>query len=600
MKQLLTQTNALIKWNLRRLAVFLILCQLVAGTFYIGTVNALLRAALKAAGYSYLTPGNAGAFLLKPLTFPYVLFLLLLGMAVLLFEISGVVYTYYASSCSRRVEVLEIFKGALETWTEQIKEKNWQLLFVSLGGTVLMNSVLLLRIFSRMKPFDFILYEILHTRVLKYVLAGSGAALVLAAIPSMFVFFACMVEQKSFSDGIRRSRELLKGHRLTATGLLLWVNLLLFGMFFLVYTAVMALLAVFVTLFAARHAALAVLTEVGTRLEMLLLFAASCAALIGNFGALTVLYLRFSGEADEKKHWGFSRTGSINIKRKTLRTVSGVLAVISAFLLFDMAHNGAFSDWSPLGTVEITAHRGSSKRAPENTMAAIEAAMEEMADYSEIDVQLTKDGQVVVCHDLNAKRVAGVNRRIGKMTLDEVEALDVGSSFGKEYKGEKIPTLEEVLKACKGRMNLNIELKNIGSHTDLPEKTAQLISEYHMEDQCVISSVRLSYLKEIKEINPELKTGYILAAAYGYYYENDDIDFISIRSSFVTKKMVEAAHENGKAVHVWTVNKKSELEEMKRLGVDNIITDDPARAREVLYQEEGTKNLMEYLRMALK
>ena len=84
------------------------------------------------------------------------------------------------------------------------------------------------------------------------------------------------------------------------------------------------------------------------------------------------------------------------------------------------------------------------------------------------------------------------------------------------------------------------------------------------------------------------------------YYDNEYIDFISIRSSFAGRRLVEAAHEKGKAVHVWTVNSKTEMEQMKLLGVDNIITDYPVRAREILYREETTETLMEYLKMMLR
>ena len=115
-----------------------------------------------------------------------------------------------------------------------------------------------------------------------------------------------------------------------------------------------------------------------------------------------------------------------------------------------------------------------------------------------------------------------------------------------------------------------------------------------MEDQCVITSVSLDYLKRVKEAEPELKTGYILAAAYGSYYKNEFVDFISIRSSLVTKKQIQAAHEYGKAIHVWTVNSRSEIEQMALIGVDNIITDYPARAKEVLYQPDVAKNLLAY------
>ena len=149
-------------------------------------------------------------------------------------------------------------------------------------------------------------------------------------------------------------------------------------------------------------------------------------------------------------------------------------------------------------------------------------------------------------------------------------------------------------------MKLNIELKNIGNSSSLPEQVVALVREYAMEDQCVITSVKLGYLERVKEMAPELRTGYILAAAYGTYYDNEYIDFISIRSSFVGRKLVEAAHEKGKAVHVWTVNSKTEIEQMKLLGVDNIITDYPVRAREILYREETTETLMEYLKMMLR
>ena len=121
-----------------------------------------------------------------------------------------------------------------------------------------------------------------------------------------------------------------------------------------------------------------------------------------------------------------------------------------------------------------------------------------------------------------------------------------------------------------------------------------------MREQCVVTSVRFSYLARIKELDPEIRTGYIISAAYGDYYSSDDIDFISLRSSFVSERLVEAAHEKGKAVHAWTVNSKSEMERMKMLGVDNIITDYPVIAREILYREAATESLLEYLRLVLK
>ena len=121
-----------------------------------------------------------------------------------------------------------------------------------------------------------------------------------------------------------------------------------------------------------------------------------------------------------------------------------------------------------------------------------------------------------------------------------------------------------------------------------------------MEEQCVISSARMRYLERVKAANPDIHTGYIVAAAYGNYYANDCLDFISIRSSFVNREFVGRAHGEGKAVHAWTVNSAAELEQMKLAGVDNIITDYPVKAREICFREEATENLLEYLRMVFR
>lgn len=238
--------------------------------------------------------------------------------------------------------------------------------------------------------------------------------------------------------------------------------------------------------------------------------------------------------------------------------------------------------------------------APENTLAAVEAAIEEMADYVELDVQMTKDGVMVLSHDATLKRVAGVNRTIASLTWEELQDLDVGSWFSPEFAGERIPRLEEILEFCRGKINLNIEIKNVGKDSPMPEEVARMIRERGMETQCVVTSTSLGYLERIKLLVPEIRTGYILSAAYGDFYFNEKADFISIRASFVNRQVVERAHEKGMGVHAWTVNAKSEMERMRVMGVDNLITDYPVLAREIVYREEATETLLEYLQMVLR
>ena len=267
---------------------------------------------------------------------------------------------------------------------------------------------------------------------------------------------------------------------------------------------------------------------------------------------------------------------------------------------FDVSRNGSFLNEDLLYEVQITAHRGSSRTAPENTIPALQAAADELADYAEIDIQETKDGVMVLFHDSTLKRMAGIEKSVKSMTWDELKDIDVGTRFSGEFKGTTIPTLEEALEFSRGHLKLNIEIKYMGASSSLPEKVAECIERMGWTEQCVVTSTSYSYLKRVKKAVPDIYTGYIVSAAYGSYYKDESIDFISMLSSSVNQKLIDEAHESGKAVHVWTVNRKSEMERMKILGADNVITDNPLMAREVLFGEKNMENLLARIREMLK
>ena len=109
--------------------------------------------------------------------------------------------------------------------------------------------------------------------------------------------------------------------------------------------------------------------------------------------------------------------------------------------------------------IAVTAHRGSSHRAPENTLGAIQQAIDDGADFAEIDVQTTADGLVVVIHDADLMRLASVNRRIQDIQYEELREIDIGSWFSSDFRKERTPTLEEAINLARGRIRLNIELK---------------------------------------------------------------------------------------------------------------------------------------------
>lgn len=241
--------------------------------------------------------------------------------------------------------------------------------------------------------------------------------------------------------------------------------------------------------------------------------------------------------------------------------------------------------------IDITAHRGSSMEAPENTIAGLNRAILNGADYAEIDVQLTQDEEVVLIHDTSLMRTTGIEAQIYEYTLSEVQALDAGSWFSSEFKGEVIPTLEEVIRQTKGKIKLNIELKGHKESKNLVHKVVDLIKKYDLVNQCVVTSLDYALIQEVESREPSIRTGYVIYLAYGNL-NTLQTDFYSIEASNITESFVTKAHQIGREVHVWTVNDTDQLQNLADLGIDNIITDYEKKMRSTL---DELSNEDEYL-----
>jgi glycerophosphoryl diester phosphodiesterase len=229
-------------------------------------------------------------------------------------------------------------------------------------------------------------------------------------------------------------------------------------------------------------------------------------------------------------------------------------------------------------TIEITGHRGTKVRAPENTLSAVRDAIAEGADFAEIDVQTTADGVVVLLHDNDLMRVASLNRRLRDINYSELKDIDVGSWFAPEFSSERIPTLQEIIDLARGRIKLNIELKYTWPDPTLTQKVINIIRQNDFSSDCVVSSLDFSAVTEIKRSFPELTTGFIVFKAAGDL-SRMEADFLSISAARATARLVRQLHRNGRSVHVWTVNDFNNVISMVERGVDNIITDHPRDVR---------------------
>lgn len=225
----------------------------------------------------------------------------------------------------------------------------------------------------------------------------------------------------------------------------------------------------------------------------------------------------------------------------------------------------------------IIAHRGSSIEAPENTLAAIELAIKQGADWIEIDVQETREGGIVVIHDRDLKRVGASPLTVHETTLDTLQNVDIGSWKNPSFGDQRVPTLEQVLELCNDRVKLVIELKYFGNEQRLEERVVQLVEGARMQTEIAIISLSYPGLQQMRQLRPEWKLGLISSVAVGDM-NRLDVDLYVINARFASNRFVKNAHKRGRQVVVWTVNDPIGMSAMMSKGVDGIITDKPALA----------------------
>ena len=232
--------------------------------------------------------------------------------------------------------------------------------------------------------------------------------------------------------------------------------------------------------------------------------------------------------------------------------------------------------------VVLVAHRAGASHAPENTIAALEQAVLDGAPMAEVDIQQLKDGTLIVMHDSKFKRTTGVDKNVWDVDYEEMCTFGVISCFTDRYRGERVPTLEEMLQCADDRICLMLELKYTGQELELEESVLRLLQKYQMEHRCIIGSMNSGILERMKELDPELETVYIAHNLQEEQLVLPYADSYSIEAKNLTKEMTSCIHAQGKPVYAWTINDKYTLQRAMDCGADGIVTDDIPMVKKIV------------------
>ena len=238
--------------------------------------------------------------------------------------------------------------------------------------------------------------------------------------------------------------------------------------------------------------------------------------------------------------------------------------------------------------VEVVAHRGFSAAAPENTLSSVKKAIECGAQGCEIDIRATADGVIVLSHDDNFKRATGFDKPVNKMTFADVQKLDASSikkEFVTTFKGEKVPTFEDVLKTLKGTScKPIIEVKADG----FEEEVVRLIQKYDLVDKCAIIDFSAKRVKKYLALDPKLTVAWLCSYDKKKYSESEVIEIVTktlrdcgtnlvdiyygnVSPAFLAAMKKEKCH-----VWCWTVDKEADVQRLLSLdGIESITSNRP-------------------------
>ena len=583
--------NNLLKYNFNTLVIFELIYKLSTGFIFIPIFFALFRLITKVSGFTYLTLENVGSFLLNPLVIIFLIILLLLITFYTLIDLSTIIIILDASYQKKKIKLKDALILSFHKASLVFKKENIFLPFLIIFLIPFLNMGISSSVISTVKIPEFIMDFIIHNKMLLILYFIVIILLSIILFRWLYVLHYFILEDCNFKEAREKSKKLSYKNKIKD---FLKLKLSVFIIFCLYLLFILLGIFIIIGLYKIFKN-IEIIQSLSITLIWLLI-ALSLIVLLTimtpiNYGVISLLFYEHKiVNKEEIKELKISNKEKKNgyPRLRKLKYIVIILIVVSGSVLTNLVlRNKLNLNIEYIRQIEVTAHRGLSKLYPENTMLAFKEAKKAGADWIELDVQQTKDGQIIVMHDHNLKRTTGLDKNTWELTWEEIEKLDAGSFLNPKFKGEKIPLLKDVLQfALDENINLNIELKPTGKEKDFEKDVAKLIQEYNFYDHCVVTSQVYDVLENIKKANKQIPTIYVMSLAYGDVLSLDQADGYSIEASSINKKIVKDIHNKGKVVYAWTVNSQDSIQKMIDLNVDNIISDDIALAKETIYESK--------------
>ncbi|WP_052350722.1 glycerophosphoryl diester phosphodiesterase membrane domain-containing protein [Paenibacillus gorillae] len=573
----ITDIFRILAFSYREILIFELLYKTLTLFIFIPAISAIFRGFLRLGGFAGATNYELLQFAMSKYGLLCMLILIPVATLLIFIEFSVLIILSYYGHKRQRVGLVPAFLQSLSYLPSLFKYgflgmAVYLLLFLPLGaglGSSLLPSLAI--------P-NFITGELVKTGKGTLLLIGVLGVILYFNVRWTFLLHFVVIEGVAgFRKAARKSAALLKKRHIRIAVVMLSVLLLYLLVVLLLALVIVGAVGLLYTLWERQTVFTGVVRVVALKSALLSFYLATLFSMPLYMATITRLYMvkadpghavlqlpesrglkdLFTGKGLLHKH-----------KRKiivlgSITVVAAALALLPAFNEIQMADK----------KVEIMAHRGYVSKGPENTIEAIQGAIDAKADFAEIDVLETKDGDLAVIHDTNLKRLTGTHAQVYDLTMDELRKLEVkqGDLTG------RISSLAEVMNMARGKIKLNIEIKTHGMEKNLVDTFTRIVRENDFEQECVVQSLDYEIVQQVKAAAPELQVGYIMFAGVPDMGQIN-ADFVVMEEYMVKESVIASVRRHHKRLYVWTVNSTDSMGRFFSMGVDGIITDYPEDA----------------------
>lgn len=578
-----------------------VLCKLAANLLLMPLVQQIWALTVRFAPMHYLNNHNASDIFSSPAIIGCIVLIAILIAFWTLYEFSVLLHGLDLARRGETIRLAALLRASLLDICHAFLPQNWLILPYCIILIPFTNFFLASNYITQLAVPEYILGVIRANRQYHPLYFAACAAALLLCIGWVLVLPLFVLERKSLWQAVKESLSFVKRRFFRLVLLLVrWALSAIVRVTLPALAIAVPLYGIIIGVGLQSTQAMFALSRAALAIELpFFQFLLDCGVTVAQCTLLALLYSHLRGDSPvETNGKPYRSSGSLLLNAAV--AVATLLTFVLAVCYYVLPENDELRTMLGGSVPIVTAHRGFSAAAPENTLPAFQLAIDQGCERAELDVQMTKDGVVMVTHDTNMRRCTGRNQNIYDLTYDEVRKLDAGRWFGKKYAGTKVPTLAEVLDLCKGKIELNIEIKPNAATPELEAETLRIIREKGFENNCVITSQSYETLCKVKELAPEIPTGYILALGVGSYYDLPAADFFSVESTFITSGMVQQVHLRGKTVSAWTVNREEDASDLLSLGVDDIITDKPGMVQQLMAEDSDPDSELVRVRDAIR